>query len=169
MTRSVSPLVCAVLLQFSIAARGANGAGSGIVFDAPLFSDGMILQRGDATMVWGKNATPGATVTVTVSSRLRKCARTRVRALPCQGPDPRAAGQVSYADGQVSGAGSGKAAADGTWNATVSGLKASKTSSVTASDASSSATLNDVAVGDVLLCGGQSCAPRPAPPDFQAL
>ena len=89
-----------------------------------LFADGMLLQRGDATLVWGVGASPGATVTVTVHG--------------------------------VTAVGTTIAESDGAWKATLPPVAAMESTNVSVSDGKTSATLRDVAIGDLLLCGGQS-------------
>ena len=89
-------------------------------FAAPLFSSGMILQRGEGTRVWGANATGPVTVTVT--------------------------GGIT--------ASSGKPGPGGSWMVSLPNMEAALTSTVTATDGKATDTLTDVAIGDVLLCGG---------------
>ena len=92
-----------------------------------LFASGMILQRGGAK-VWGTGAAPSATVTVSVF------------------PSP---SKAATASAQV------QASPSGEWMAV---LRAAAATSATlkASDGTHTATLADVAIGDVILCGGQS-------------
>eukprot|EP00036_Acanthoecidae_sp_10tr_P013724 CAMPEP_0206288726 /NCGR_PEP_ID=MMETSP0106_2-20121207/1760_1 /ASSEMBLY_ACC=CAM_ASM_000206 /TAXON_ID=81532 /ORGANISM="Acanthoeca-like sp., Strain 10tr" /LENGTH=598 /DNA_ID=CAMNT_0053719279 /DNA_START=1 /DNA_END=1797 /DNA_ORIENTATION=+ len=97
-------------------------------FASPLFDDGMILQRGNRTALWGHGAHAGQ-VTVTI--------------------DPGPSGATVTAKGL--------AVNNGSWSVVLSGLVAAQTATVTATDAAGhKASLTDVAIGDVLLCGGQS-------------
>ena len=89
-----------------------------------LFADGMLLQRGEATVIWGVGATAGATVTVSVHG--------------------------------VTGVGTTTAEKSGEWRATLPPVGAMESTSLSVSDGTSSATLRDVAFGDLILCGGQS-------------
>lgn len=50
-----------------------------IAFNAPLFSDGMLLQRGEGTKVWGGGATPSSSVTISIASET---------CVPCPTPAP---------------------------------------------------------------------------------
>jgi sialate O-acetylesterase len=87
----------------------------------------MILQRDTEAKVWGSGANPGATVKVTIAK--------------------------SMSANEIIGV--AFAAPDGSWNTTVN-VPATATSTLTATDGTSSIKLNDVAFGDVILCGGQS-------------
>ena len=89
-----------------------------------LFANGMILQRGASTVVWGRGAAPASTVTVTV-------------------------GGVTKVSTTIAGPA-------GEWNATLPRVGAMDSTSLSASDGTSTTTLQDVAFGDVVLCGGQS-------------
>jgi hypothetical protein len=93
-----------------------------------LFAPGMILQRGGAK-VWGAGAAPSSTVTVSV------------------GPSSGVAAGTAVA--QV------KASPSGDWMAVVTAV-AAQSVTLKASDGTHTATLTDVAIGDVVLCGGQS-------------
>ena len=106
-------VLCAVL-----AALGTSVEAK--LFDAPLFSSGMILQRGEGTRVWGANATGKVTVTVTGGIKATS-----------QAPGP-----------------------GGSWMVSLPNMAAALTSTVTATDGKTTDTLTDVAIGDVLLCGG---------------
>ena len=126
--RELIPVNSFIVASTVLLASTAVAAGSPS-FAAPLFADGMILQRGSTTQVWGAGAAAGAAVTVTVGS----------------GPSAKTATST--------------ATATGSWQATLPDTPAtlSTTLSVRASGSSSAATsLRDVAFGDVLLCGGQS-------------
>ena len=107
----------------------ARPAAAGLLFQRPLFSSGMILQRGAGTRIWGTtNATAAVTVTVTDGST----------------------GAV-LASVKSAGPSGGK------WMVTVAaGVDATMNSTVTATDGVAVDSLADVAWGDVLLCGGQS-------------
>eukprot|EP00039_Didymoeca_costata_P031065 m.32950 g.32950 ORF g.32950 m.32950 type:complete len:465 (+) comp8471_c0_seq1:55-1449(+) len=113
-------LACALLLALSWNAEG-------ISFSTPLFSDGMILQRGGA-MVWGKEATANGDVTL----------------------------QFDFGQGN-SGSVSGTADGNGTWMVNMK-AQASTSGTITITDEKTKdhEMLANVAVGDVLLCGGQS-------------
>jgi hypothetical protein len=88
----------------------------------------MILQRDAATKVWGTGAKPGAEVKLSVAkSMLTTGSMTVAKTL---------------------------ASADGSWKATLN-VPATASSTLTATDGTSSTKLNDVAFGEVLLCGGQ--------------
>jgi hypothetical protein len=89
----------------------------------------MILQRGGAK-VWGSGAGPFANISVTISVA-------------------RPTGDV------VSVVALGKASLAGDW-AVVVAAAAARSAILEASDGVQTATLNDIAVGDVVLCGGQS-------------
>ena len=107
-----------------------------LAFGSRLFRDGMTLQRGLGTKVWGDGAAPHANVTV-----------------------------VLTASATVSGAGA--ASASGSWIVEMPLLTAAASTMVRASDGHTDAALTNVAVGDVLLCGGQSnmvCRGKLLPP-----
>ena len=89
-----------------------------------LFANGMILQRGASTVVWGRGAAPASTVTVTV-------------------------GGVTSVSKTIAGP-------TGEWNVMLPMVGAMDSTSLSASDGTSTTTLQDVAFGDVVLCGGQS-------------
>eukprot|EP01051_Picozoa_sp_SAG22_P003309 SAG22_NODE_159_length_16948_cov_14.480503_17_plen_283_part_00 len=95
-----------------------------------LFTHGMILQRGGAR-VWGTGAVPSATVTV-----------------PALG-EAATVTAVAVAKVQAS------LSPSGDWMAVVNAA-AAKSATLKASDGTHTATLRDVAIGDVVLCGGQS-------------
>jgi sialate O-acetylesterase len=97
---------------------------------SPLFNNSMILQRSAATQLWGGGAPAGASVVVTVMHTI---------------------------SGKVLGGGTGMADGNGTWSLALhTPVAASPSTTVQVSSAGKTATLNDVAWGDVLLCGGQS-------------
>ncbi len=108
----------------------ALGRAEAQLFDAPLFSSGMILQRGEGTRVWGTNA--AGPVTVTVS------------------------GGIKATSGQPS-------RPHGSWIVSLPNMAAALTSTVAATDGNTTDTLTDVAIGDVLLCGG-NVAPSTSTP-----
>ena len=87
----------------------------------------MILQRDAATKVWGTGAKAGAQVKVSVNAPANDNLETATTL----------------------------AAGDGSWSTTLN-VSATLTATLTATDGASTATLKDVAFGDVLLCGGQS-------------
>ena len=117
--------------------KPASPVGTTFGFDTPLFSDGMILQRDAATKVWGVGAKPGATVTVTVK--------------------PASAGSGGGGDRSLAlSTAAATAGDDGAWTTTLTPVAAAASTTVTATDGAATATLRDVAFGDVLLCGGQS-------------
>ena len=107
-------------------------------FHAPLFADGMVLQRDQATNVWGSGAAPNSKVTVSVQH-------------------PAASSSASVA---VILRSSAQANAQGDWTTTVT-VAAANSTTLTATDGHSTVTLNDVAFGDVILCGGQSNSKTP--------
>lgn len=111
------------IVGLAVAAQG----GSGTLFSAPLFSSGMILQRGAGTRIWGAGAAGPVTVTVKT-----------------------AAGTLATA---VSTA---PAATGGAWSVSMPAVGAQNATTVTATDGKATETLVDVAWGEVLLCGGQS-------------
>ena len=118
-----------LMLMLSIllgASYTATGSSTGELFQRPQFGDGMILQRGTDTLVFGYNAAAPVTVKVEIN------------------------GTETHA---VSG--SPDAANNGRWIATLPNIKAAHSSTVTATDGKVTDTLNDVAWGDVLLCGGK--------------
>ena len=109
-------------------AAAATASSAGLQFGHP-FSDGMILQRGTGTKIWGSGAAPGAKVQVTVR--------------PSQGGAPAAASATADPSGK--------------WQASMPALAAAPSATVAASLAAGDPiSLSDVAIGDVLLCGGQS-------------
>ena len=134
--------MAATLLLSALGSAQAAG-----LFDAPLFSSGMILQRGApsgltpplppaaspathprpcapgaGTKLWGANATGPVTVTVSTGAKATSAA-------PTEG---------------------------GAWSVSLPNVDVAMTSTVTASDGKTTDTLTDVAWGEVLLCGGQS-------------
>jgi len=115
-------------LRFALAllVRGCAADGDGLVFAEP-FGDGMILQRGESTRIWGASASPGSRVKVTVS-----------------GSDGLIAKAHTTADSA------------GAWELSLPAVAASWSVTVAAADDVSKVELHDVAFGDVLLCGGQS-------------
>eukprot|EP01051_Picozoa_sp_SAG22_P009109 SAG22_NODE_736_length_7533_cov_9.168281_1_plen_398_part_00 len=114
--RAPALLVALVVLCTSCAAAAAG------LVDSPLFSSGMILQRGSGAKIWGSNAT--AAVKVTVSGGAAATS-------PAPGPG-------------------------GAWIVSLPLLAAAESATVTVTDGVTTETLTDVAIGDVLLCGGQS-------------
>jgi hypothetical protein len=147
MTVTTSPLV--LLIAAALASTAAAGAGDGtgstqsrdsstvistvvsvpkkLAFADPLFTDGMLLQRGTGTRIWGSGAEPHSTVTVSL--------------LTAGGPTANAS----------SVAGSG-----GNWTVVLPPIAAAKAATLSVSDGIASAQLSEVAVGDLILCGGQS-------------
>jgi sialate O-acetylesterase len=99
---------------------------SGLRFDA-VFGDGMLLQRGQPLSVWGSGASPGAVAKVVLT--------------------------VPGAPGATASTVAGPA---GNWSVSLPAIPEALSSVLTVTCGSSTATLNDVAVGELLLCGGQS-------------
>lgn len=127
----------------------ASEASADIAFHAPLFSDGMILQRGERSQVWGSGAVPKAKVTMSIIEE--SCAS-------CPAPD---AWDICCTPGTTISTATTSAGADGAWRVSLPKLDATKGDQstmvqLTASDGATHATISKVAVGDVLLCGGQS-------------
>jgi hypothetical protein len=94
----------------------------------------MILQRNAASKVWGTGASAGATITLTLTPS------------QCAGDSQSCGARVvatTVAD------------PSGKWTASIEPTPATNSTSLKASDGSTSATLNDVAIGDVIVCGGQ--------------
>ena len=115
-------------MLFSLVLILTGRAAAGLRFYAPLFSDGMILQRGEGTRAWGNESMAGATVTVT----------------------------LEYASGDAATA-TTAADGNGTWLAELPALVAGRGAVLRADDAATpSALVADVAVGEVFLCSGQS-------------
>lgn len=125
------PLPFALLVLACGLGRAAAG---GLQFQANLFAPGMILQRGTGTKVFGTGATAGATVTVHLEGE------------DCS----------THCHQKVLAEGTATAKADGTWVASLDAISARSTATLTASDGKDTLSIEDVAVGDVLLCGGQS-------------
>lgn len=100
-----------------------------------LFAPGMILQRGGAK-VWGAGAAPLATVTVSIAP---------------------SSGEATTAVVRV------RANLSGDWMAVITAV-AAKSVILKASDGTHTATLTDVSIGDVILCGGQSNSECTHPP-----
>jgi hypothetical protein len=93
-------------------------------FHTPLFANGMILQRDAPTKVWGDGAAAGAKVTVTV------------------GDSTNLLGFVTSTAG-----------VSGNWTVTLPKTPATKSTTMKATDGTSTIALKDVAFGDVILCG----------------
>ena len=100
----------------------------------------MILQRNTKSNVWGTGASPGATVTVSLTETGAHCALEACVARTVA---------TTRADD------------NGTWTAALAPTPATVSAMLKVTDGSTSATLSDVAVGDVLICGGQVCARMP--------
>lgn len=116
------------LLALLLLLPSSMAAASGLHFAAP-YGNGMLLQRGQPLAVWGGGAEAGSEVTVTLL------------ALPSSKPVV------------------AKAAADpgGNWTARLPAVSTVAAAAVlTATDGGSTASLTGVAVGELLLCGGQS-------------
>ena len=111
----------------------ASCSGGSALSLAPLFGEGMILQRAEAggdgggTAVWGSGATPHTSVIVTIA-----------------------------VTGGTTTRATAPAAADGNWTVLLPGLVAAAHARLDVSDGASTFALSDVAIGDVILCGGQS-------------
>ena len=86
----------------------------------------MVLQRDAQTKVWGSGATAGAQVNVSI---------------------------VNNASNGFAWHASTTASADGKWKVTLSNIPFATSATLKASDRVSTIELNDVAIGDVLLCG----------------
>eukprot|EP00035_Acanthoeca_spectabilis_P030576 m.9951 g.9951 ORF g.9951 m.9951 type:complete len:466 (+) comp4252_c0_seq1:51-1448(+) len=112
-----------------------------IVFAPIPFGDGMILQRNAASKVWGTGAAPGSTVTLKLAPA--PCATVDLESETLCGGAPRVVAQTI-------------AGPTGNWTASLTPTPATHSATLTASDGTSSASLTDVALGDVLICGGQS-------------
>lgn len=97
---------------------------------APQFGDGMLLQRGQPLAVWGSGAAPGSAVTVS----------------------------LALLDGKRVSAAKTAASPGGNWTVTLPAAhEAIETVILTAAEAGgASVSLSDVALGELLLCGGQS-------------
>lgn len=93
---------------------------------ARVFSDHAVLQRDVPLKIWGKG-TPSQAVKVDLTGNN---------------------GTTRTAQAT--------AGADSKWSVTVDPLPAGGTYTLTATDSSGAATLNDILIGDVLMCGGQS-------------
>jgi hypothetical protein len=87
----------------------------------------MILQRDAPTKVWGLGAAAGAKVQVSVVDE--------------------------NSEGEKIVSVTTTASADGNWTAVLPSIPAKKTATMKATDGTSSASLSDVAFGDVILCG----------------
>ncbi len=109
--------------------RRASQRADSLHFQAPLFSDGMILQRGGAR-VWGGGAVPGASVTIRSAT--------------------------GAATGAFFVYANTTANSKGLWEATIRVDAVNSTYLEALSEGVKTAKLRDVAFGDVLLCGGQS-------------
>ena len=142
---AASPVAAVVGIDTAEAANTINSTfnySSQLAFAAPLFGTGMILQRGDATRVWGTGAAAGETVTVSLKPSSSTPSSTH-RAI------------IAAASMRVSVISS----ADGTWEAVLPAITAQRGATLMATGSSGSsapASIGDVSVGDVLLCGGQS-------------
>ena len=108
-----------------------GGWPKGIIFHSSsgLFADGMILQRGSNTAVWGEGAKPRSTVTVSVGTTTADVV-----------------GAIATTTADVVGG----------WRVVLPTVEAAESTTLSVTDGESNATLRDVAFGDVLLCGGQS-------------
>lgn len=118
------------ILQLLCAALTLSSAWAANPFLHPLFTDHMVLQRDAVAPVWGWT-TPGNSVTVTVKN----------------------------AGGSTIQAKTGIADSNGRWQANLDpmGLVPGNAAySLTISDAGQTVTINDVLIGDVFLCSGQS-------------
>jgi sialate O-acetylesterase len=100
---------------------------AGLTFHSPLFTDGMLLQRGKGTMVWGSGADALTAIKVSLT--------------PVDGNPI-----VAMA----------KSNAGGNWSVTLPTIAAAKSATLNASDGGSFASLKNIAIGDLILCGGQS-------------
>ena len=98
---------------------------------APVFADGMILQRGSGTKLWGVGASPHASVVLTLTDTAA----------------PAGARQLN---------GTAVATVNGSWLVVMPSLVAAHDTRIEVSDGASRASLAGVAVGEVLLCSGQS-------------
>ena len=124
--------VIATHLHMPNSSTGSHTVEGQLTFAAPLFGEGMLLQRGAGTRVWGTGATPGATVTVSLAA-------------------PGAAAAAANA--------STTAQAGGNWSVTLPAIAAAHSATLSATDSSTahgSTVQLTVAVGDLILCGGQS-------------
>ena len=122
-----------ILVALVAAATGAQGQRVGTLgkppqplFQRPQFGNGMILQRGTGTLVFGYNAAAPIHLKIVFNNNTETSAISNA-------PD---------------------AANNGRWIATLPEIDAAHTSTVTATDGINIDILNDVAWGDVLLCGG---------------
>jgi hypothetical protein len=93
---------------------------------ARVFSDHAVLQRDVPLKIWGK-AAPSQTVKVALAG-----------------------------DNGTTRAAEATAGADGKWSVTIDALPTGGAYTLTATDSSGAVTLNDILIGDVLMCGGQS-------------
>eukprot|EP01050_Picozoa_sp_SAG11_P016702 SAG11_NODE_2312_length_3537_cov_11.743455_2_plen_447_part_00 len=116
-----------MLLVLCAALYAPTAAAGGLSFAAPLFGEGMILQRGDGTRVWGTGAAPGSTVTISLSP---------------------AGGDIVHS--------SATALSGGNWSVEMPRIGAAASASLSVTDGTDTAQLSDVAVGDIMLCSGQS-------------
>lgn len=89
------------------------------------FGEGMLLQRGQQLAVWGGGAKPDSDVTVTLAL-LGKPVAAKITADP-----------------------------DGNWTLLLPAVPEAATAVLRATDGSSTVSLTGVAVGELLLCGGQ--------------
>ncbi len=110
----------------AVTALTAAGAAQAAPEFAKAFSDHAVLQRDVPLKIWGR-AAPSQAVKVALTGNN---------------------GTTRTADAT--------AGADGRWTATLSALPSGETYALTATDSSGAKTLNDILIGDVLLCGGQS-------------
>ena len=99
---------------------------SGLRFDA-VFGDGMLLQRSQPVSIWGSGAIPGADVNVVLT--------------------------VPGTPGATASTVAGPA---GNWTVSLPGVPEALSSALSVTSGSSTTTLKDIAVGELLLCGGQS-------------
>lgn len=104
----------------------AAATAGGLQFHSPLFTDGMLLQRGTGTMVWGSGGSPLAVVKISLTP---------------------IGGNAVVANTTVG--------TNGNWSLPMPTLVAAKSATLEADDGETSTSLKNVAVGDLLLCGGQ--------------
>ena len=143
-----------IIVTLFVIARGSSAALFStplkLHFSTPLFSSGMILQRGAGTRLWGAGAAGPVTVTVKVGGS------TLATAVSTPPTGPRCTSHPSKTCG--------------VWSVSMPAVAAQNSTTVTAADGNTTSSLVDVAWGEVLLCGGQRsvCAPHPWCP-FPAL
>ena len=123
------------MIIVTLFARGSSAA----LFSTPLFSSGMILQRGAGTRLWGAGAAGPVTVTVKVGGS------TLATAVSTPPTGPRCTSHPSKTCGM--------------WSVSMPAVAAQNSTTVTAADGNTTSSLVDVAWGEVLLCGGQRSVP----------